>query len=369
MYFANIKGIKNKLEINMIKNSVGIIANPVSARDIRRIISNASNLQTSERVNIVMRLLSTLFSCNVNDVYMMPDKAGLTAMLLRSIKKEHAQSEGVKLYPDLHFVDLSVTSTVDDTYKAASLMVEAGVKVIFVLGGDGTHRAVVKELMKLKDLGKSIPAICGISTGTNNAFPQMLEPTVAALAVAQYVNEKISIEKALVKNKVIEVCVNDKVADIAIVDAVISKDMYVGSRAIWDAKKISEIYLTYADPTVIGFSSIGGLLEPIERFSIDGLALYMSEDSSKTSIVVKAPIAPGLLSDVPIEGHQKMVADVCYPIRIEKGIVALDGEREFSFNAGQKVSIRLRKNVFSTVNVNSCMQEIADKKLLCHTLV
>jgi predicted polyphosphate/ATP-dependent NAD kinase len=78
----------------MSKNTVGIIANPVSARDIRRIISNASNLQTSERVNIVMRLLSTLFSCGVSDAYMMPDKAGLTAMLLRSIKKEHAKLKG-----------------------------------------------------------------------------------------------------------------------------------------------------------------------------------------------------------------------------------------------------------------------------------
>ena len=353
----------------MRKNTVGIIANPVSARDIRRIISNASNLQTSERVNIVMRLLSTLFSCNINDVYMMPDKAGLTAMLLRSIKKEHAQSQGVKLYPDLHFVDLSVTSTVDDTYKAANLMAQAGVKVIFVLGGDGTHRAVVKELMKLKDAGENIPAICGISTGTNNAFPQMLEPTVAALAVAHYVNEKISIDKALIKNKVIEVCVNDEVADIAIVDAVISKDSFVGSRAIWDASKLSEVYLTYADPMVIGFSAIGGLLQPIEKFGVDGLAVYMSGDLSKTSLVIKAPIAPGMLSDVPISLHQKIFADVCYPIGIEKGIVALDGEREFSFNVGQKISIRLRKNVFSTVNVSSCMREIADSKLLCHTLV
>jgi hypothetical protein len=40
--------------------SVGIIANPVSARDIRRIIANASNLQTSVRVNIVLRVLTTL---------------------------------------------------------------------------------------------------------------------------------------------------------------------------------------------------------------------------------------------------------------------------------------------------------------------
>ena len=353
----------------MYKNTVGIIANPVSARDIRRIISNASNLQTSERVNIVMRLLSTLFSCNVNDVYMMPDKAGLTAMLLRAIKKEHAQSKEVQLYPDLHFVDLSVTSTVEDTYKAASLMVEAGVKVIFVLGGDGTHRAVVKELMKLKDTGKTIPAICGISTGTNNAFPEMLEPTVAALAVAHYVNEKITIDKALIKNKVLEVCVDGEVVDIAIVDAVISKDSYVGSRAIWDASKISEVYLTYADPMCIGFSAIGGLLEPVERHSSDGLAVYTSSKSGCAKKTIKAPIAPGKMSNIQIYGHQRMLSDEPYFVKIEKGIVALDGERELSFNQSQNISIRLRKNVFSTVDVSSCMQEIASKKLLCQTLV
>ena len=44
---------------------VGIIANPISARDIRRIIANASNLQIAERVNIVMRLLTTLHSLGV----------------------------------------------------------------------------------------------------------------------------------------------------------------------------------------------------------------------------------------------------------------------------------------------------------------
>ena len=38
--------------------TIGIIANPVSARDIRRVIANASNLQVADRVNIVMRVLA-----------------------------------------------------------------------------------------------------------------------------------------------------------------------------------------------------------------------------------------------------------------------------------------------------------------------
>ena len=45
---------------------VGIIANPVSARDIRRVIANANSLQLADRVNIVLRLLSSLASCGVS---------------------------------------------------------------------------------------------------------------------------------------------------------------------------------------------------------------------------------------------------------------------------------------------------------------
>ena len=64
---------------------VGIIANPISARDIRRIITSASNLQIAERVNLVMRLLTTLHGLGVQRVLMMPDKAGLRAMLMRNL--------------------------------------------------------------------------------------------------------------------------------------------------------------------------------------------------------------------------------------------------------------------------------------------
>ena len=39
---------------------VGIIANPVSARDIRRIVSHAGNLTINDRANIVLRLLTGL---------------------------------------------------------------------------------------------------------------------------------------------------------------------------------------------------------------------------------------------------------------------------------------------------------------------
>ena len=44
---------------------VGIIANPVSARDIRRVIANASSLQITDRANIVLRVLASLKAVGV----------------------------------------------------------------------------------------------------------------------------------------------------------------------------------------------------------------------------------------------------------------------------------------------------------------
>jgi hypothetical protein len=38
--------------------TIGVIAKPVSARDIRRVVANAGNRQICDRVHIVVRLLS-----------------------------------------------------------------------------------------------------------------------------------------------------------------------------------------------------------------------------------------------------------------------------------------------------------------------
>ena len=61
-----------------------------------------------------------------------------------------------------------------DMHRLTRLLRKAGVAAIVVLGGDGTHRAVVSQCA-------TIP-IAGISTGTNNAFPEYREPTVTGLA-------------------------------------------------------------------------------------------------------------------------------------------------------------------------------------------
>ena len=333
--------------------SVGIIANPVSARDIRRVIANASNLQTADRVNIVLRLLSTLASRGVGKVYMMPDKSGMRPLLARQLNREGQLGHG---FPIVEYLDFKVTSTVEDTFQSTRLMREAGVKAIIVLGGDGTHRAVAREC--------GDTPIAGLSTGTNNAFPEMREPTLTAMAVALYATGKLSSAEALIGNKVIEVSINNgERKDIAIVDAVISHERVIGARALWRPESLSSLYLTYADPEVIGLSAIGGLLQPTTRESVEGLMIELASDTAKAQFHLRAPIAPGMLRDIPIANWAPLRAGVNYPVSLPAGVVALDGEREMAFKSGESVTISLINQAFFTVDIARCLQLGAVKGL------
>ncbi|MGE5116261.1 MAG: ATP-NAD kinase family protein [Betaproteobacteria bacterium] len=329
--------------------TVGIIANPVSARDIRRIVANASNLQTSDRVNIVLRVLTTLASLGVPRVLMMPDKGGIRALLTRQLGRERNLHHS---FPEIEFLDFEPTSTVDDTFRAARAMREAGVKAIVVLGGDGTHRAVVRE-------SGTVP-IAGLSTGTNNAFPEMRESTITALAVGLYATGRLSAAEALAPNKLLEVSINEgQRRDIALVDAVISTDRYVGARALWKTESLAALYLTFADPQAIGLSAIGGLLHPLGRREAGGLAVQLARNAHDRRLALHAPIAPGMVREVGIAHWQTMEADRPFAVALEAGVVALDGERELAFDSGDRVAVTLRENAFPTVDVTRCLQTAA----------
>jgi len=337
--------------------TIGLIANPVSARDIRRIIANASNLQIADRVNIVMRVLTAAHSLGVERVLVMPDNGGIRALLQRHLSRGHSQHQR---WPLVEYLDMEPTSTVDDTFLAARLMRGAGVAAIVVLGGDGTHRAVVREC-------RDIP-IAGLSTGTNNAFPEMRESTITGMAVALYASGRLSAAQALAPNKLLEISINGGAqSDIALVDAVISTDRYIGARALWKPEALSAAYLTFADPQAIGLSAIGGLLQPVGRRDPGGLAVQLghgAHSAHPATLRLLAPIAPGMVRPVAIAHWQAMPADQPFTVVQQGGVVALDGERELAFDPGDRVQITLRENAFPTVDVARCMQIAACDGLL-----
>jgi len=143
---------------------VGIIANPASGKDIRRLVAHGSVFDNDEKASIVRRVLLGLEATGVERVWIMPDSFGIGRKAL----------DGVRLRLDASVLEMPHRFTHDDSTRAAALMLEAGAGCIVTLGGDGTNRAVVK--------GCSTIPLVAISTGTNNVFPTLVEGTLAGLA-------------------------------------------------------------------------------------------------------------------------------------------------------------------------------------------
>jgi predicted polyphosphate/ATP-dependent NAD kinase len=333
--------------------TVGIIANPVSARDIRRVIANATSLQITDRANIVLRVLACLKACGVGQVVMMPENGGIRQHVRRGV--ERSRNLGEHEFPELAYLEMTVSGTVDDTVRAADLMRQRNVDAIVVLGGDGTHRAVVSR-------SGDIP-IAGISTGTNNAFPEHREPTITGLAVGLAVTKQVPASVAFAPNKKLIVRINDNAAEIALVDVALVTERVVGARALWKPETFRELFVTFADPEVIGMSAIAGLLEPVKRSEPGGLHVLLAP-VEEAPLTLNVPIAPGYMRPIGIAGWQRLVAGKSYGPQIAAGSVALDGERELSFSERDRVKIALEEDAFRNVNVAAVMDYAARHGLM-----
>ena len=351
---VNFDSKQKYLTINSSTTSVGLVANPVSARDIRRVIANATSLQVADRANIIMRVLAAMSACGVNQVLMMPENGGICSLLKRGLQRE--QKLGDNRFPKLEMTDTPISGTVDDTFAATQAMVASGVKAIVVLGGDGTHRAVVKVCGQVP--------IAGISTGTNNAFPEHREPTITGLAVGMVATGRIPEGIAFATNKLLRVEINGgERSDIALVDVVVSTERYIGTRALWRTENLRELFVTFADPEVIGMSAIAGLLEPIGRNDSGGLHVLLAVPE-QAATPLQVPIAPGLIRTVGVQSWQKLEAGIPVTLQQSAGTIALDGERELEFGTEDTVQVTLHEKAFRTVKVGACMRYTGEHRLL-----
>ncbi len=335
---------------------VGLVANPFSARDIRRVIANAASLQITDRANIVLRVLACLGACGVSEVVAMPERGGIRAHVERGI--ERARNVGDERFTPVRHLDFPVTGTVEDTRRAVRAMVAEGVAAIVVLGGDGTHRAVAM------DCGR-VPIAC-VSTGTNNAFPDHREPTVTGLATGLAVTGRVPPGIAYASNKRLLVSINGTEHHPALVDVALVAERVVGARALWRPESLREIYVTFADPSVIGLSAIAGFLEPVGRREADGLmvdigspAMDGAASDGSPAVRLRAPIAPGWLRTIGVHGWRRLPPRSPRIPRLRAGMIALDGEREVGFGEDDEVRIVLEPDAVRTVDVEACMDYAA----------
>ena len=317
----------------MIK-SVGIIANPASGRDIRRLVAHGSVFDNQEKIHIIRRVLLALDEVGIDQVFIMPDFSGLGIRAL----------EDLNLSLQVSLLDMEADGTQNDSTRATALLAGMGVGCLITLGGDGTNRVVAKAC-------GDIPLV-PISCGTNNVFPYMVEGTVAGLAAGLVTAGQVKLTDVCFRTPMLEILRDGEPRDVALVDVVITDDLFVGVRAVWDIDRVKEIFLARSRPSAIGFSSLGGYVCPLPLNSGLGLHLVLGPGRKR----IKSAIAPGHICWVSIASFRKFGPEEEIAIDRAPAMIALDGEREVGIRPGEKWSVRINPAGPRVVDIEKVME-------------
>lgn len=328
--------------------AVGVIANPASGRDMRRLLGWASVFPTAEKVHVVLRLLSAMGSLGVQEAWLPPDAAGIAERV--SEAADLARTRRGLAMPIVRLLDMRRSDSAADSTEAAALMRERGVALIAVLGGDGTHRAVAKGCGDLP--------LATLSTGTNNAFPEWGEATSVGMASALVISGRVLEAIGLRANKRLRLR-GEGIDEFALVDVCVTRQLGVGGRAVWRNKDLVDLYAAFAEPTAIGLSAIAGLAHPVSRNDSFGIHLRLGAGR-----VLVAPLMPGMMASVDVASVHRLEPGVALRLRTLRGTVALDGEREIEIDADSVLHLELDWGGPRTLVVDAVLAEAARRGLL-----
>ena len=110
---------------------IGIVANPSSGKDIRRLVARASVFDNQEKQAIVQRALAGMIEGGATRIAYFDDGHHIVRNALEE-SSSHIQAQAV---------DSTRTATALDTISSARAFKEIGCDVVITLGGDGTNRA------------------------------------------------------------------------------------------------------------------------------------------------------------------------------------------------------------------------------------
>jgi len=320
---------------------VGIIANPASGKDIRRLVAHGSTFDNNEKINIVRRALVGLAATGVERVAFLPDGYAIVARAAAPLNLAMA----------IEPLPMHGRGDAADSLEAARRLADLGAGAILTLGGDGTNRVVAK--------GCGDVPLVPISTGTNNVFPRMVEGTLAGLAAGLVATDVAKNEpgspRVLRRHPRLEVEVDGEARDLALIDVVTSRQSWLGARALWEPSELSEVVLSGIFPAAIGLASLGGLLFPAACGGCSGAHVLIGDSAAPRRIL--APVAPGLLRPAPIAGAALLPHGSSVELRGDPGTIALDGEREIEIAPpGASVRVTLRPDGPRVVDIDAALR-------------
>lgn len=327
--------------------AVGLVANPASGKDIRRLAGKASVFDNREKLAIVRRAVIGAIAAGARRFVYMSDSHGIVKQAIA----ETTIPRGVRF----EALPSSGTASAMDTIVAAEQMAQKDCAVVLVLGGDGTNRAFVR--------GWRDATLVSLSTGTNNVFPVMAEATVAGMALGLIAAGKVASRLVATQAKVIDVVIEAEEQDIALIDAVITRDAFIGAKALLDPSQLKEALLCRAEPAAVGITSLGGLVRPVSDKDDFGLHLTFTKGGRQ----LLAPIGPGMFAKVEIGKTRLVKFDQAVKAQ-GPSVIALDGERERVIAPGQRIEMRISRRGPWVVDLAATLQRAAKQKIFLRTM-
>ncbi|MCH9820833.1 MAG: NAD(+)/NADH kinase [Gammaproteobacteria bacterium] len=327
--------------------AVGLVANPASGKDIRRLAGKASVFDNREKLAIVRRAVIGAIAAGARRFVYMSDSHGIVKQAIA----ETTIPRGVRF----EALPSSGTASAMDTIVAAEQMAQKDCAVVLVLGGDGTNRAFVR--------GWRDATLVSLSTGTNNVFPVMAEATVAGMALGLIAADKVASRLVATQAKVIDVVIEAEEQDIALIDAVITRDAFIGAKALLDPSQLKEALLCRAEPAAVGITSLGGLVRPVSDKDDFGLHLTFTKGGRQ----LLAPMGPGMFAKVEIGKTRLVKFDQAVKAQ-GPSVIALDGERERVIAPGQRIEMRISRRGPWVVDLAATLQRAAKQKIFLRTM-
>lgn len=325
------------------RGRVGIIANPMAGRDVRRLAARASEVTHQAKRDMVARIAAGA------------DAAGIETLLVHAepFRVSTGAVEHMELGARVQVVEAEpLRHGADDTMAAVTAMRRAGATALVVLGGDGTNRIVTRAW-------PDAPLV-PVSTGTNNVFPCMVEPTLAGVAAGLIASGRVPLHAFSRRAKVIRVRQSGCEDTLALVDAVLLRNDFVGNRLPVDPARIDRLLLAIASPSAVGMSPIGGLVAPVSAADDGGLFVTCNTGPDDRRVLV--PVSPGLFREVRVNQAHR-VASAVTVLFDGPGVIALDGDREIKVHPGERARLHVERSGPRVIDVDAVMQHAAAEGL------
>ena len=161
---------------------------------------------------------------------------------------------------------------------------------------------------------------------------------MAGIAAGVVASGAVDVDAVTRRSTLLEVSIDGTVRDIALVDVAVSTHQFIGARALWDIDTITELFLARTDADAIGLSAIGARLRPSDGSERSAVHVTIGPGGE----TVNAPIAPGVVTTVPVSAWNLMAVGEAVDIGLRPCTIALDGERALSVGAEESARVTLR---------------------------